>query len=425
MDPLELEIPPALRELTSADAPFPGVLRAGEPPVVWTDAAGFGASPAWRAVDAEHVLAPLDATVTPDGARVLLPHCPIRLEDALDGSLGPGPAVTVAVSALRGATEADRLHAERGEWWVTSEGKPVLALIGSREWRADTVALLRALAETADAPLSGPLDRAAETVADPRLLRREGAALEDDLFRAAAAEALPTQLCTTTPAAAPSRRTEGPATAAGGALGETVRDLVARLVDGEVADRLRAAVRGLRARRPSAERPSSPPRRRVALVAVAAAVSVVLLGALWPHDGGDPASPVVSGRDAAAATPTEAPAADRRGGAGAKNRPASESPPASRAADVGPPELVSAARDLIDAASACEAAACLDRVWETPASAGPIDAARADYRVEVVDEYGGVAAIRVTGPDVTQIVVIVAAEKRWLVREVYDLADQP
>ena len=74
---------------------------------------------------------------------------------------------------------------------------------------------------------------------------------------------------------------------------------------------------------------------------------------------------------------------------------------------------------------ACAEAACEGDLWEDPAAARAIPAARGDYRLEVVDEYGGVAALRATSSDATQIIVIVQDEKQWLVREVYDLADQP
>ena len=43
----------------------------------------------------------------------------------------------------------------------------------------------------------------------------------------------------------------------------------------------------------------------------------------------------------------------------------------------------------------------------------------------LVDEYGGAAAVRIVTAEVTQVLVMVRVEKRWLVREVYDLADQP
>ncbi len=40
---------PALRRLSAADAPLPGELLAGDPPLVWTDAALWEDNPAWCA----------------------------------------------------------------------------------------------------------------------------------------------------------------------------------------------------------------------------------------------------------------------------------------------------------------------------------------------------------------------------------------
>jgi len=45
--------------------------------------------------------------------------------------------------------------------------------------------------------------------------------------------------------------------------------------------------------------------------------------------------------------------------------------------------------------------------------------------VRVLDGYGGVAALRVSAGGVHQVVVVVRNEDRWLVRDVYDVADQP
>ena len=85
-----------------------------------------------------------------------------------------------------------------------------------------------------------------------------------------------------------------------------------------------------------------------------------------------------------------------------------------------------AARALVDAIRGCEDAACRGELWEDPAAATAIEAASGEgYRVQVVDEYGGVAAVRIVGESVTQILVMVQADEKWLVREVYDLADQP
>jgi len=46
--------------------------------------------------------------------------------------------------------------------------------------------------------------------------------------------------------------------------------------------------------------------------------------------------------------------------------------------------------------------------------------------VTLLDEYGGVAVFRVEADDrPAQILVLVSDDGKWLVRDVYDVADQP
>jgi len=412
MDPVTLELPPALRELTLTEAPFAGVLRAGEPLTVWVDAADFTASPAWSAVGVEHILAPVDAAGTPDGPQILLPHCPIRLEDVVrDPALSPGALVTVVVSALRGAAEADRLGAQSGSWWVTAEGRPVLALTGSPDWRQGTVGLLRELTSTNSA-LRDALHRAADAVEDPRRLLRETEEIESALFAAADPEPLPTERHDASSIVPVRARTAGGQAARAGFAG-TVRDLIGRLVDIGIADRVsgiiavlpRSRVKKQRARKTTTNR------RRIVLVAAGAATAVILVGALWPAEDADRPAVAVEGARSATSAPTDT---------------KQVTPTASAAlGDQGPADIVTAARHLVDAMGECTGETCRGELWEDPATAGELSAASGDYGVEVVDEYGGAAAVRVVGTDLTQVMVMVRAKERWLVREVYDLADQP
>jgi O-acetyl-ADP-ribose deacetylase (regulator of RNase III) len=417
MDPVALSLPVALRHLTPAEAPFAGALRAGDPPTLWVDAAEFAESPAWAAVDAEHILAPLDAAGTPEGPCIVLPHCPVRLDDVMqDAVVSPGALVTLAVSALRGAAEADRIGAEHGRWWVTTEGRPVLALTGSSGWREETVALLRAAGERAP-HMRAVLARTADAVADPRLLRRGTDEIEAALFAAAEAEALPTELREVLPAA-PSRARTVTTPAIGAGIVGTVRDLVARLVDAAVADRVHRAAASVRVSVVRESGKTAAPatrRRRVVVVAAAAAACVVVAGALWP--AGEAERPAAAGEASATSAPRSSDEAER----------ASPSVPApGPAEDQGPEGVVAAARALVDAVRGCEDETCREGLWEDPATAAAIEAAAGEsYGVQVVDEYGGVAAVRIVGEAITQILVMVQSDEKWLVREVYDLADQP
>ncbi len=433
MDPLSLEVPPALRELTTAEAPFAGVLRGGATPAVWVGAEDFGTSPAWAAGGTEHILAPLDSAGTPDGSCVILPHCPVTLDEVVrHGAPSDGALVTVAISALRGAAEADRLGAETGRWWVTAEGRPVLALTGALAWRHDTVALLReAVArrtpDSGAAVLDAALERAAAAIEEPRRLRRETEEIESALFAAAEPEPLPTDR-QGTPAGPPERTRAGAAQTRPTGFATTVRDLLGRLVDVGVAHRVATALGAVASavrhpRRPDRARPEPRPRRRrVVLVAGAAATAVILGGALWPSgEAESPAAADAPGSEAPA-TPPRSPSMSAPPQT-AEASPVTDQRPVKR--DAGPEAIVTAARGLIAEMGSCSDDACRSRLWEDPSAPAALPSAGGDYAIEVVDEYGGAAAVKIVGAERTQVLVMVRVQEKWLAREVYDLADQP
>ncbi len=426
MDAPLLTAPPALRELAIGDAPFAGTLRAGDPPQLWTDAASFAASAAWAAVAADHLLTAQDSARTDEGTWVVLPHCPVRLTDVVErgGCRSAGAITTVIVSALRGAAQADALDAEDGRWWVTAEGRPVLALTGTSSWREETRALLERIAVDAEEAQAELIHRVLATIDDARLLRREGEALEDEIFREAAAA--PLDLATPaepmTPAADPLRRSAVARDTRGVGL---LADIVERVVDGAIADRMRGAaasagaliarIRFRRSTAPTQARTVERPRtgRRAIAVAAAAAAAVIIVGVLWPAEEGDPVETAPRSSPAQASTQASTPGAAQPAQAEASPAPT----------PTGDPLHAGAA--LIALLAECDDDDCRTSRWEAPASAQPIAAASEEYEIDLVDEYGGVAALRVTGQDRTQIVVIVRQNDEWLVREVYDLADQP
>lgn len=415
MQSIALDLPGRLRELGPGDAPFPGTLCAGDPPTVWVDAEAFSRSPAWAATDTEHLLIATDAARTGDGDRVAVPHCPLRLATLVDagGADTSGAAVTVAVSVLRGALEADALDAHDGSWWVTASGRPVLALSGGAPWREEADSVLRRLVLRVADELGASIVAAADALGDPRSLRRDAEELERTLFAVAAPGPLdlaareaasPAAI----PRAAPARRERAPRSATGAVL-----DAVGRIVDRQLADRLRgvtasvSAVRS-RARRGPVATTVRPHRRRAVLIAAAAGAAVVTAGVLWPAAAEPaPESRVMPTGTASATVASPEPEATAT--------PPSTTPE--------PDDLVAIGERLIGAASSCEDEC--DELWEVPGRAASIPAATGTFEVEIVDEYGGAAALRVTGKDRTQIVVIVRQNDEWLVREVYDLADQP
>jgi len=427
--------PTPLRQLTSSDAPYPGHLISGDPPLVWTDARLWQDGTAWRADPDGHVLAPVDAGTRAGSMGVLVPHCPHRLGDLLGGRAGltDGEIVTVAVSLLRGGADADRLGIEHGRWWVTTEGRPVLAAVGERPWRADLPALFGTLRRECTPGMLPALDAACDILADPIRLRRERDGAEEGLFAVAAALPLAVE-----PAAARVRVPPDPRE------DEAIREAVARtrrageerpgvlhgalrgVLDADVLARVREAGRGvagaLRRRRSGGRRGG---RRVPLLVGGAVGAAVLAVGLLWPDDRQEPAAGVTPGVTPAA--PKTDSGAVRPPGAQASEVPASEvGEPSSRDADGDDAAVLSATgAALLDRLAACAALGCPGDVVEDAARPIPPGAASetgADRTVSLVDDYGGVAVLRVeaAGSD-PQLAVIVRTNDSWLVRDVYDV----
>lgn len=432
-----LQPPAALRTVRPGDYPYPGTVRAGVPPRVWVDAGEPGIAAVWDAAADGHLLAPVDIARTGDGHAVLLPLCPDRLVPrvAACDPLSPGEAVNIAVSLLRGAGEAAARDEDGGTWWLTDEGRPVLALGGGGSWREETDALLGRLAAAQEEPLAEALEDAAVLVGSAAPPRGAWEAYEQRLLDAAAPVALGRR------AAAPARsapvtasRMPGPDAAAPG----TVAVLVDRLVqgfDGDLAARLRGLGERLRSHRPKAgitartataadpdtgapapadpDTPpddAAPPTRRLAwLVAAGIAGVIVAGGALWPQDDDSAAAPA-SVIDTPSPTPTDPP------------QPSVPTPDAA-------PDPVDAATALLGRLTQCRAAsdAC-EGVLEEPGRSVPAGVATGSVKPElsVLDEYGGVVVLRAEDTDdaaaPAQIVVIVRDGGGWLIRDVYDIA---
>lgn len=408
-----LAAPPRLRSVSAGEHPYPGIIVSGAPPRLWVDADDFRDGPAWRADPDGHLLGPLELARTPAGHAVVLPLCAERLREAVArrAPLLAGEIVTIGVSLLRGAREADDLGATKGEWWVTDAGRPVLALAGEAPWRPATTALFALLAEDQSADVAGTLKGCSDAVADRRLLARDAEACEDALFALAEAAALGPRL---TPMRArelalPGEPLDDPAPPR---LAETI----AQWLDAGLADRVRTA---LRRRAPVERQPvergsGGTTRRRAPWLLGAGLTGVILVaGLLWPDDAPIGADSVPDATPSA----TGAPATPDSGAA---------TPTAQEAAPQDDLAL------LLDDLARCVAASCgATDPREDPGRAVPTGIASdpgAHRRITLLDEYGGVSVLRVEGAggDVPpQIVVIVRDDEKWLVRDVYDVADQP
>lgn len=384
----------------------------------------------WDADASGHLLAPLDILRRSDGHDVLLPVCPEQLDEFLrrrdaGADLSIGEAVTVAVSLLRGIADLPgETSAVRGTWWLTEDGRPVLAGDTGGDAVDETLAHLRSLAATVP-ELRDPLESALEAASDARRRARDLARVEEEIFAVGA----PLALATTTfgprrarGVAAPAERSDADDAASGQ---RSWLLTLSRHLDAEWAELIShtttAAWRALRSRRAG--------RRQVWLVAAGLAGVVLIGGLMWPTADGGPATADVP---PAVATPVPGPAPDPpanplHDSADTAIDGETDPPPSPEAAD----DLALVADDLLTARQGCgQDTACLDGVQESSALSFPSGVADlpSDQRtVTVLDEFGGAAVVRAEaiGSDApAQLVVLVRAEGRWLLRDIYDIQGQ-
>ena len=376
-----------------------------------------------------------------------------------------------------------------GAWWLTDEGRPVFVLGDGEEARAGVALLVAQLGENcADKTLGRHLAAVQEGLRTnleqqqrrvPRLLleKWEGELLDIAAPRALRREASAPEKAETAVSATVRREASPPSyRVARPARGVRVprsrtrerarpRTLAARVAaaTGGVA---RWARRGAVVRRAQPDRggrkPStrlrgsaSRPRRRSLLVAAGAAIAVLLAGLLWPSGATSEvadrlhtpsASPSTGGGESSGADPSSA---SERRGASADARPPSESSSSPVTSSPvpqseGPAEAASwllkeigRCADIGDAVCAAAVAGGSAAVIE------PLAESRADSsEMELIDEYGDAAVVRLTPKDARegtgetdasgekpsdaeQILVLVRINEKWLVRDVYDVADQP
>ncbi len=97
--------------------------------------------------------------------------------------------------------------------------------------------------------------------------------------------------------------------------------------------------------------------------------------------------------------------------------------------EAAPADLASIADALLAGRSACGGeSVCLEGVLETADAQFPpgvVDLPAEERSVTLLDEFGGAAVLRAEAAGGTpQLVVIVRADGRWLLRDVYDVAQQ-
>jgi hypothetical protein len=403
------------------EVPWPGALVAipGGGTALAVDAAVLGAGWAgWKADPDGHVVAPMDVLRRADGHDAVLPVCTERLDTFLarrgSGSdLAIGEAVTIAVSLLRGIAELSSDEQDPdGSWWLTDAGRPILAGGTGQRAVAETVLHLEAL--SAALPNAAEvLGEAAAVVADPRRRLRESERTEAAIFELAE----PLELATTSFGPKRVRRRASPQE---GAPAQTIEPEAAswaislsRHLDADWADLVsRTTTSVWRALRAPGEG-----RRRPWLIAAGLAGVVLTGGLMWPTGGTGPATADVP----VGATPAAAP------GSEPSTTPPASTPMGASASDA---DLAVVAAELLAQRTECDDSACLAGVLESPGvelPAGVIDVPAEVRVLTLLDEFGGAAVLRVEstrGDAAPQLVVIVRADGRWLLRDVYDVPQQ-
>lgn len=453
--PVVVDVARPLRVIGPPEAPFRGRLVPGGAGSYCVDARDAPIE-VWLARPGGHVLAAVDVDTAADGSIVLiLPRLRHRItEQRASEAETPGQVVTLAVSMLRGGVHAQELGVSEGEWWVAEDGRPVLVPGGATPWQVAASDILEA-ASSVPATASA-VRHVIDALREPVGFVRAAPGLEDELFAAAASAPLPLADGSRARGAGGGPRAAASRSERGEPVADEVTGAIERLVDADIARATRQALSSVqttigaaagavtqlvarhpssRARPPRAHRRSrarsrahtrpkrgrttAPPRRRLWLVAGAAVVATLAIGLLWPHASSDP--------DATRSTTA-----------------ASSSPPTPRAPGAirehgEPSAAVTEEDDAARAAASVERlATCLQRsdascrgdVLERPDADIPpgVATAPAAREVTLLDDLGDVVVVRVEDPArerPAQIVVLVARDDERLVRDVYDVADQP
>ncbi|MGW8483844.1 hypothetical protein ACWGJP_11965 [Microbacterium sp. NPDC055903] len=460
-----------IRTIRAGEGPYAGMLvSSGERRAVLVELEPQGAPIDWRFAGAEHVAAPLDIARRRDGHAALLPWCRTRMDVFLaqrrDGApLEPGETTNLAASMLRGVREiverAD--HDLPGEWWLGYDGRPLCVPGGSHPALTGAGELIRRLADdSTDRSLRRMLGEIADALRTdaPGALRAQR--WERDLFEFASPRALHVRMGPEDdePGSVSTHRAVGPQTRLRerrGVWSGTVEMLRSAGQTGHGSARdganVRARIGGAATRRwprteargeldaraaKASERSSSGPgRRRLLLVGTSAATAVIAIGVLWPSAEEPRSGAVAAALEPAAETPsppdaagTETPspvastAPDETGEVGAEPQPT----PSTSARET--PEPVAAVIGLIESMDACaegSGSECPDAIAEG-SSVRPEQVLRAEDAGApvLVDDYGDLAVVRIGAQDErAQMMVLIRIDDEWLVRDVYDVADQP
>lgn len=326
--------------------------------------------------------------------------------------LTPGEAATIAIGVVRGCADS-AMRTTGGRWRLTAEGRPVLVpgpgaddvLAATARILDDLVSLVPAdvrpgFARLRDAVLTDP-PRAWE-IGERRLL--------------AVVEPQPVVLGPLTPI---EKDTSAPQ--------RSPQDGSVDAVASPILDRARRVW-------------SRVPARRGTVLTAVGVGGLVVVGALSIPAGTSASSsdtpvptPVPSRSSQTAMVPsTDAASADPKAPPPPRTDPSASAPSAepptapSDEAAPAPDDIRAAAFSVLEALTACGDDECVAALHEDPSDPdepAPIDPAGAN--LDVIDDFGGLAVVRLSAGERLQYVTLVRDEDRWLVRSVRDVADQP
>lgn len=418
-----------LRRVGPHESPYPGVLvRAGGNVHLLVDHDAAPTDPVfWTTGVDSHVMRALDVTDGNGGTQALVEACrePLAAFLRRRGALGDDEIVTIALGLLRGSRELQRAGGQvhTGRWWLTISGRPVFAL-------GDGERCLTEETNDAIASLSPTERHGTQLLANIAVLAADGARDElwDECDQALFDWVRPGPL-------RPGeqhlddghhlpRRVREISSASASVELETDPGPIARLLGATDSGWRRAIVDTVtslsgHARSRPGDRsgqvnpPRSPDtrkRRRLLLALVVATLTIAIMWMLWPASG------VQSVPD----TPVSAP------------RPAGSETASFEGASVGESQDIPAiASSLLDARVSCGSdPVCLATVMEDAhavVNTGAANAPAGSRRIELVEDFGDVAVVRVSADAALpqQLVIVARHDSGWLVRDIYDVTDQP
>lgn len=447
-----------IRVLGADEGPFRGALvTAGDAVAVMTDADDLSGWAGWSYAGSDHVAGPFDLVRRADGHGVLLPWCTETVDAflgrraAIGAPLTAGEASTLVVSLIRGVGEVVD-EGDHGRWWLTDGGRPVFVIGEGDDVRDAAAAVVdRVHREGSDRALGRLLAAVRDGLRDgrdrPRMSATQLERWEAELFEIAAPRALDTAMHAPERVRGIEMLREGgirpPATRRASRSSARQSTLGARLRSeaAGAAERVHRMVSALsrfrwrkRDRALTTSGSASPPPLRKIMIAGACAVAVIAGGLLWP--GG------ATGEAASSAPPSRSPAPEEDPNpARSSANPSAEDP----AEPPRPPDARGTSDDPVAATTALleEIASCADRSDTTCGAAvangavgvvdtlGEVSESGAPV-AELVDAYGDIAVVRLSPASGAAeetagelMLVLVRLAEKWLVRDVYGVADQP